>query len=478
MSRARSAPAVGGRHGRHPSNPGNSRRPKDRSPGASQAVTARTVGGLFFPQSQALGLDRTEQSPKVQQKIVYAGAKSTSFAQAARDLARLAELSVPVKQVERLTRRIGQERIEQREAAVDAFQARPLMQKDGLAHPQRPAPAVAMVSVDGGRLQIRSDPATSDAPGPARHWRESKVAVLETYLSAQFEQDPDPDVPRCFLDLGRTARLVRGLGHALPTGLPELSAEAKAETETETETEAEAETSCVEGSRRAERPGRPVRLVRSLLASRADAAHFGPMVHEAAWQRNFFGARQRAFLGDGQAANWTIHRIHFSTFEPILDFVHALCYLFAAALAGRDVIEGQAVYRRWVQLAWAGRIETLLPELERRSTELGIPPPECPESDPRQLVFEALRYLKNHASRMRYAEYRCRGLPIMTCAVESAIKQINRRVKGSEKFWSEPGAEAILQLRADYLSETEPMERFWSAREATATGQRPYRQAV
>jgi hypothetical protein len=26
---------------------------------------------------------------------------------------------------------------------------------------------------------------------------------------------------------------------------------------------------------------------------------------------------------------------------------------------------------------------------------------------------------------------------------------INRRVKGSEKFWSEPGAEAILQLRAD-----------------------------
>ena len=35
----------------------------------------------------------------------------------------------------------------------------------------------------------------------------------------------------------------------------------------------------------------------------------------------------------------------------------------------------------------------------------------------------------------------------MTSAVESVIKMINRRVKGSEKFWSEPGAEAILQLR-------------------------------
>ena len=50
----------------------------------------------------------------------------------------------------------------------------------------------------------------------------------------------------------------------------------------------------------------------------------------------------------------------------------------------------------------------------------------------------------------------------MTSAVESVIKMINRRVKGSEKFWSEPGAEAILQLRADYLSETETMSRFWT----------------
>ena len=71
-----------------------------------------------------------------------------------------------------------------------------------------------------------------------------------------------------------------------------------------------------------------------------------------------------------------------------------------------------------------------------------------------------------------------KGLPIMTSAVESVIKMINRRVKGSEKFWSEPGAEAILQLRADYLSETETMRRFWSSREATAGTTRPYRRSA
>ena len=66
----------------------------------------------------------------------------------------------------------------------------------------------------------------------------------------------------------------------------------------------------------------------------------------------------------------------------------------------------------------------------------------------------------------------------MTSGVESVIKQINRRVKGSEKFWSEPGAEAILQLRADYLSETETMSRFWLAREAQAGSGRPYRRVA
>jgi hypothetical protein len=89
-----------------------------------------------------------------------------------------------------------------------------------------------------------------------------------------------------------------------------------------------------------------------------------------------------------------------------------------------------------------------------------------------------LRYLKNNADKMRYDLYRCQGLPIMTSAVESVIKMINRRVKGSEKFWSEPGAEAILQLRADYLSETEIMSRFWLAREAHAGTGRPHRRTA
>jgi hypothetical protein len=397
----------------------------------------------------------------VQQKIVHAGVHSVSYQQAAHDLAELSELKIPPKQVERLTKRIGQERTARRDAAVAAYRERPLMEKDAAADASRPSPQVAMVSVDGGRLQIRR-------PGPASgerssHWRESKVATLETYLGSEASEDPDPHVPRCFLDLGRTIKLVRGLGHALPAGLDEASA---------------GDARGSRARRRSARPGRPRRLVRSVVASRLTASDFGPMVAQAAWERNFFAAKRRAFLGDGQAVNWTIHREHFSRFEPILDFVHALSYVFAAAMAGRPPAEGFTAYARWIQAAWAGQVEAILPELEARSAELGPPPEGCSEGDPRQLVFESLRYLRNGASRMRYDDYRRSGLPIMTSAVESTIKQINRRVKGSEKFWSEPGAEAILQLRADYLSETEPMRRFWDRREAEADGRRTYRSSA
>jgi hypothetical protein len=414
----------------------------------------------------------------VQQKVVHAGVNGSSFEQASRDLAVLADLAVAAKPIERLVKRIGGERIDQRDAAVAAHRRRPLMEKDTVADPTRPCPAVAMVSMDGGRLQMRSAPeaaSMSEAaplPGPSQpprtgHWRESKVAVLETYLSTATATDPDPDVPRCFLDLKRTAELVRGLGHALPTGL-EFPDTDRADDPDE----------ATPGSDRAARPGRPARLVRSVLASRARSDDFGPMLHQAARERNFFGAPRRAFLGDGLATNWTTQRRHFPGFTPVLDFVHALSYIFAAAFAGRPRGEGRAVYERWIQAAWSGEVATILPELAGHAAALGVPPPECAESDPRRPVSEALGYLENNAGRMRYDAYRREGLPIMTSAVESVIKMINRRVKGSEKFWSEEGAEAVLQLRADSLSETEVVNRFWSAREGQAGGTRPYRRVA
>lgn len=120
----------------------------------------------------------------------------------------------------------------------------------------------------------------------------------------------------------------------------------------------------------------------------------------------------------------------------------------------------------------------MIEELTARQQELGKATKEDKEGSPRRLVQETLTYLSNQQDKMRYDEYRKQGLPLMSSYVESTVKQINYRVKGTEKFWTEPGAEALLQLRADYLSDDEPLEDFWRRREAAATGQRRYRRSA
>lgn len=104
----------------------------------------------------------------------------------------------------------------------------------------------------------------------------------------------------------------------------------------------------------------------------------------------------------------------------------------------------------------------MLAVIEQRHHELG-PPDQHETGTPRAVVATALHYLTNHRERMRYAEYRKHGLPITTAAIESTIKQINRRIKGTEKFWDE-GGDPMLQLVADRLSQTNAAAQFWSRR--------------
>ena len=77
----------------------------------------------------------------------------------------------------------------------------------------------------------------------------------------------------------------------------------------------------------------------------------------------------------------------------------------------------------------------------------------------RELLRRTRGYLANNAGRMDYPRYRRQGLPVTTATVESLIKEVNYRVKGTEKFWNPPeGAEAILQGRAALLSDDGRLE--------------------
>jgi hypothetical protein len=58
-------------------------------------------------------------------------------------------------------------------------------------------------------------------------------------------------------------------------------------------------------------------------------------------------------------------------------------------------------------------------------------------------------YWARHRERLRFADFRARGLPNGSGAVESAVRRvINLRMKGASIFWTEEHAEGILHLRA------------------------------
>jgi hypothetical protein len=424
----------------------------------------------------------------VQQRITFAGSVSRSFAEGSELLGQLADLAVSAKQVERVCRRIGGERVAQRDAEVAAFQALPLVEKF-----QTPAgveaPDLAVVMADGGRLQIldraarpaadppaaagdaattpvaTADEAWEEEQTPPGHWREDKVGLLLTMKSAVSATDPCPELPDAFVDAAWIPELVRDLSRQVKR--PEEANEAVAEAEA-------AESAPPLAA--AYQP--PQVLQRRVLASRQRWPSFAPILAAAAWAWGFQEAARKAFVGDGSANHWRLQRRFFGSFVPILDFIHALSYVYAAATAGRSRAAGWTCYREWIGWVWQGRVYRVLAALRDRQSELGLPEPDEPETSPRLVVARTLTYLTNQQDKMRYDEYRRQGLPITSSLIESVVKQVNRRVKGTEKFWSETGAEALLQLRADYLSDGQPLEAFWQRRQETATGQRRYRPAA
>jgi hypothetical protein len=413
----------------------------------------------------------------VQDKIVYAGTTNPSYDQASADLHKLSDLEVSAKQVERVTTRIGQERVRQRDAAVAAYQALPLVERKAApASVAGPPPAqVAVVGCDGGRLQIRErdggrveaeEAADAEDGSRSQHWREDKIGLLMTMASAVSASDPCPNLPESFRDPTRILKLARELKKQTP--LCDEAAKEAAEPEVGADTLAE--------TRAVWEP--PEVLEKRLVGSRVRWPEFGPILATAAWQQGFFAAERKAFIADGSDNNWTIWRQHFSSFVPILDFIHALSYVFAAATAGCKFADGWRCYTQWIDWVWRGDVMRVIAALAQRQLELGAPTGEDAATSPRQVVARALVYLQNHQGQMRYAEYRRLGLPITSSYVESAVKQFNQRVKGTEKFWSEEGAEAILQLRADHLSDDQPLERFWQERQTRQTGQRVYRIAA
>ncbi len=377
--------------------------------------------------------------------IVEAAGGLDSFADAAFAL-RLAGLEISPRHVGRLAHEIGGELARQRD---DKAVRRRRQLPARVAAP----PAVAAVAVDGGRLRTR---AAESGPGVREPQnKEDKIACLVSLESTPQAQDPQPEPPPSLLQPRRVQRLVRQI-KGRPSEHPGEATEPAEATAPAPEPKAPP----VVGS--------PKRLVRTCVASMQRSRWFGPLVA-------VYRAPRRAFLGDGQAYNWSIHKGYFSDFEPIVGLLHVLCYLYLAAwAAGGDEARRWSRYLAWLRACWQGRVGVVLEELRAWQGQRGKPPPgeELPEYEPRRLVAGALSYLGNNQGRMDYPRYRREGLPVTSSLVESLVGEFNDRVKGPQKFWNraDEGAETILQVRAAVLSEDDRLRRHFAERPGS-----PYR---
>ena len=369
-------------------------------------------------------------------------------------------IDISESQVRRLAHEVGAELIDERDRKAVEHRRRQLAPRTEVV------PEVVVVEVDGGRIRTRT---AGSAPGvhEAQN-KEDKIACLATLKGPTFAADPCPEVPEPFRCPRRVQRLVNQMkGQAGRDDTQEIPEES---------TTVAAEPIAAESTGR----WSPTRLVRTCVASLESSSSFGPLVAAEAQQRHFYQARRRAFVADGAAYNWSIHEGYFRDFEPVVDLLHVLCYLYSSARAvGADETSGWRQYEVWMRMCWQGRVADVLGELDEWQERLGAPPAgEARNAEerraPRRLVAEAWRYLRNNRVRMDYPRYRREGLPTTSSLVESLVGEFNARVKAKQKHWCRPsGAESILQLRAALLSEDGRLGRFFATRPGCPFRKRP-----
>ena len=380
-----------------------------------------------------MGFDARELTPLLVQRMTVAGAEARSFKRAAIVMQQVGGQAVSAKTIERVVHDVGQELAARRDCDPKT--------DDALAKRPESPPELAVVECDGGRIRTREP---GNGPGvhrTAEGWRETKNACLIRASRTVSELDPQPEPPACFCDPQHVAQIVETEALSVASTQPPSAQQPRTQSPPEPD------------GLVATADWRPKRRVRTVLSSIAASKEFGKQMAREAKRRRFPEAGARAFLGDGLPWNWSIWKKHFPKFTPILDFIHVLSSLFRAAKAVHDSAQdGWDQYLVWMRGAWQGEVAQVIEELRAWQARRGVPEDDASDQDPRTVLATTINYLENNRDRMKYPEYRRAGLPVTTAWMESLVKEMNYRVKGTEMFWNDPdGAEAILQVRAAAL---------------------------
>lgn len=213
----------------------------------------------------------------------------------------------------------------------------------------------------------------------------------------------------------------------------------------------------VPGEKPAARPepvGKPVwaRLSRAADGSLGEPvdAVFGWLKAELA-QRNPAGSQEVVCLMDGQELLWQgLGREPAVTgVVEVLDLLHVTPRLWQAAHLFHK--EGSAAAAAFVRerllRVLRGEVKGVVMGLRRLGTLRGLPGPK------RKRLGVICRYLKANAARMQYDAYLAKGYPIASGVIEGACRHyVKDRLERSGMRWSKAGAQAMLDVRSEYLN--------------------------
>jgi len=178
-------------------------------------------------------------------------------------------------------------------------------------------------------------------------------------------------------------------------------------------------------------------------------------VAEEMRRRDPGGKKIHVALTDGERALQKLVKKHLNVLL-ILDFLHVLEKLWKAAYVFHA--EGSAEAEEWVRIRalriLQGQVGQVVKGLRQVATKHRL------RGERRKTILSVAGYLYRNRTRMRYHQYLAMGLPIASGAVEGACKNlIKDRMERSGMRWTEEMAEAMVKLRAIYLSGD--LDQYW-----------------
>ncbi|MGC9317970.1 MAG: ISKra4 family transposase [Armatimonadota bacterium] len=176
-------------------------------------------------------------------------------------------------------------------------------------------------------------------------------------------------------------------------------------------------------------------------AAREPAEQFGERVYALAARLGVEDAEEVVMIGDGAEWIWNLVAMHFPDAVQILDYYHACEHIHEVAEAHYGEDDQRA--RRWATAHKRKLLEEGPEPLLRALTAMR---PESEEAE--EVIRRTWGYVRRHRERMRYPQFRARGLSIGSGPVEAACKVITgQRLKRAGMRWSDAGADHVLALR-------------------------------